>query len=429
MPRLSVGSRLTLSQFLNLGLFLGGSLLAGGIFLFTHWTIARLSHEIATTSRLFARFCAQASLPATSDPALQRIFAEVISGIDFPIVITDRHGLPRAWRGIDVDPALVPSSSLDSLLMNQRIAPIIQERVARVRARAAQLDRKNLSIPMTTAGGRDTLGVLHYGEPAVLGLLSWMPVASVGGTLVLLLIGAWGLAIVRQSEKRTIWVGMAKETAHQLGTPLSSLMGWSDALRAHVDEARGGEVRLSVSDLAETVSEIERDVSRLRKVAHRFGTIGSEGNLQRRDPHRIVHEVVSYMRPRLPREPGDVRLVEHYLEVPQIPINPELLEWALENLIANALTALDKQPGVIEVTVAPGPDGRSVEISVLDNGRGMTPGEQRRAFEPGYTTKRRGWGLGLPLARRVVEDNHGGRIWIRSSAPGQGTTVCIRLPA
>jgi hypothetical protein len=429
MPRLTAGSRVTLSQLLNLGLFLGGSLLAAAMFLFTHWTVTKLSLEITTTSRVFARFCAQASLPATSDPAVQRIFSEVISGIDFPIVVTDRNGIPRAWRGIDVDARLVPAESLDSLLIGARIDPVVRARVDRVRARIVELDRKNAPVAMTVAGSTGNLGAVHYGEPAVLGLLRWMPVVSVGGTLVLLLIGVWGLAAVRRSEKRTIWVGMAKETAHQLGTPLSSLMGWSDLLRGHVEEAHGGEVRLPAAELAETVSEIERDVDRLRKVANRFGTIGSEGNLQRQDPRPVVQEVVSYMRPRLPHEAGGVTLVEHYSTVPQVPLNPALLEWALENLITNAISALDKRPGVIEVTLGPGADGRSVEIDVGDNGRGMTPGEQRRAFEPGYTTKRRGWGLGLPLARRVVEEYHGGRLWIRQSTPGQGTTISIRLSA
>src|SRR5262249_13126275 len=124
-----------------------------------------------------------------------------------------------------------------------------------------------------------------------------------------------------------------------------------------------------------------------------------------------------------------VELREHYDEVGAVRLNPELLEWAVENLVSNALSALDKPAGWVEVGVRPSPDRRFVEITVSDNGRGMNPREQRRAFEPGYTTKRRGWGLGLALARRVVEDYHGGRIEIARSAPGEGTTVLIRLPA
>jgi hypothetical protein len=246
--------------------------------------------------------------------------------------------------------------------------------------------------------------------------------------VLLLAIGLWGLAVIRQAEKRTIWVGMAKETAHQLGTPLSSLMGWSEMLRGHVPEPSVGEVRLPAAELAETVAEIERDVERLRKVATRFSNVGSAPKLQSGDPTAVVREVASYMRRRFPHAGREVELRERYLPVPAVRFNPELLEWAVENLISNALSALDQQPAWIEIRVAPSMDGRWVEITVADSGRGMSMGEQRRAFEPGYTTKRRGWGLGLALARRVVQDSHGGRIWIRASAPGQGTTVAIRLP-
>src|SRR5262249_15598684 len=134
-----------------------------------------------------------------------------------------------------------------------------------------------------------------------------------------------------------------------------------------------------------------------------------------------------YMRRRVPRSDGDVTLVDRYEPVRKIPANRELLEWAIENLVANAITALDKRPGQIEVTVGPRDQG-GVEIAVRDNGRGMTAAEQRRAFEPGYTTKPRGWGLGLALAQRVVEEYHRGRITIRRSVPGEGTTIVVSLP-
>jgi signal transduction histidine kinase len=133
------------------------------------------------------------------------------------------------------------------------------------------------------------------------------------------------------------------------------------------------------------------------------------------------------MRRRLPRGGSSVTLSERYDETPPVMLNPELLEWALENLIANAVSALEQKPGRIDVVVAR-PESGGVEITVTDSGRGMTPGEQRLAFEPGYTTKRRGWGLGLALARRVVEEYHRGRIVVKRSVPGEGTTMSIRMP-
>ena len=243
-------------------------------------------------------------------------------------------------------------------------------------------------------------------------------------------MGLWGLAIIRQAEKRIIWVGMAKETAHQLGTPLSSLMGWAQLLRSNAEGVPGeADVRLSKAELTETVSELERDIERLNKVAQRFSHVGSAPQLQRQDVTPVVREVVHYMRRRMPKDRGEATITERYESTHEVDLNPELLEWALENLISNALNAFDKRPAQIDVSVAPRRDGREVEIVVKDNGRGMSPREQRRAFEPGYTTRRRGWGLGLALARRVVQEYHGGKITIRQSAPGVGTTVVISLPA
>jgi hypothetical protein len=182
------------------------------------------------------------------------------------------------------------------------------------------------------------------------------------------------------------------------------------------------------AELEETLDEMERDIERLNKVAQRFSRVGSAPLLQLQDVTPVVREAVQYVRRRVPQGDGHVVIRERYEEVPPINLNRELLEWALENLLSNAHSALDKRPGVIDVTVERRKESEAVEVVVVDNGRGMAPGEQRRAFEPGYTTKPRGWGLGLALARRVVQEYHGGKLFIRQSAPGQGTTVVISFP-
>jgi signal transduction histidine kinase len=442
----SVAPRPSGTQPLKLALFLGGSLLAVTVFVLAHWAIDRLTREVATTSRVLAGFCAQASFPATQDTALRMVVGDLIRQIDFPIVVTDAEGLPRAWKGIDVDPRLISAESIDSVDVGDPVSPVTQANIERVRRAVERLDRRYEPIQMTRYGlleasslsgpqfGIDTLGAVHYGDPHVLEVLRWTPYVSVVGTLLLLLMGYSGLRAIRDSEKRTIWVGMAKETAHQLGTPLSSLMGWAESLRGWMPEgapsgAGDGSVSVPAEDLKEITVEIERDIDRLRKVAQRFSNVGSEPVLQEQDPRGVVRDVVGYMRPRVPRSGRSVELRERYDEIGAARLNPELLEWAVENLVSNALSALDKPTGWVEVAVRPSPDRRFVEITVSDNGRGMNPREQRRAFEPGYTTKRRGWGLGLALARRVVEDYHGGRIEIARSAPGEGTTILIRLPA
>ncbi len=417
------------AQILRSAVFLGSMLLVVSVFLFAHQTIRRLTEEVETTSRLLARFLALATFPATHDPELQRITRDVVGSIDFPIIITDPDGYPRAWRKISVPPEQVPDASVDSLRRGLRVSPVIRARIERVRAEVARLDRENEPVAMTLRGTAVKLGAVHYGEPAVLGLLRWVPYATVGGVVLLLSLGLWGLAGLRAAEQRTIWVGMARETAHQLGTPLSSLMGWVELLRSHAEAAPAGEaVPVPRAELEETLEEIERDIERLSKVAQRFSHVGSAPHLQLQDVAPVVQEAVQYVRKRLPQGEGRVVLRERYEDVPPVNLNRELMEWALENLLANAVTALDKSPGVIEVAVERRAETEAVEIVVRDNGRGMTAAEQRRAFEPGFSTKQRGWGLGLALARRVVHEYHGGELFVRHSAPGQGTTMVISFP-
>ena len=412
-------------RFLRVYLFAGGGLLLLGVFLFTYQMVNTLSREVATRARMLARFSAQASIPAAQEPE-RGMLRELLAGIDFPIVITDNDTIPRAWRGVGISSDLVDTLSLDSLALHLPISPVTQGRIDFVRERARRMDRRNPPIPMLQPGG-DTLGTVHYGEPPVIERLRWMPWIAGGGLVVLFSIGLWGVTGIRQAEQRSIWVGMARETAHQLGTPLSSLMGWVELLRSQ-GETQGGEVRLSRAEFDETLEEMERDVERLSKVAQRFSHVGSTPQLHLQDVTPVVIEAVQYLRRRLPRTEGDVVIRERYGEVPPINLNRELLAWALENLLTNAVSALDKKPGVIEVAVERRGATEAVEVSVTDNGRGMTPAELKRAFEPGYTTKRRGWGLGLAMARRVVNEYHGGRIFVRSSVPGQGTTVVISFP-
>lgn len=414
---------------LRTALFVGGSLLVVAVFIFTQTAVTRLTREVSTTSELLARVAAQATLPSTANPALRSMLGEMQAGISFPIVITDTTGTPRAWSRLAIKNDDVPGESIDSLTAGLPISVVHRDRLARVKAEVPALDRTHAPIPLRQGPNTPVLGHLHYGNPPVLQQLRWTPIVAVAGTGLLLLLGLSGLTGIRQAEKRVIWVGMAKETAHQLGTPLSSLMGWVELLRAHAEGvAPNGTVTIPKAELAETLSDMEGDIDRLSKVAQRFSHIGSAPQLVLQDVGPVVREAVQYIRRRVPQGQGAVEIRERYEEVPPINLNRELLEWVLENLLSNALSALDKPQGLIEIVVERRGQTEEVEISVSDNGRGMTKEQHKRAFDAGFSTKRRGWGLGLALARRVVEEYHAGRIGVRHSAPGVGTTMVIRFP-
>jgi signal transduction histidine kinase len=242
----------------------------------------------------------------------------------------------------------------------------------------------------------------------------------------ILILTFMGLALVafrnmKRSEQRSVWVGMAKETAHQMGTPLTSLSGWLAVLD---DSHRGGNY-----DRAEILREIANDVDRLAKVSARFSQIGSHTQLRLGSADEVLRRVCAYFRRRLPHLGQQVEIREEIVALPQIPLSSELLDWAIENLVKNSLDAIDKPHGVVTVHGRLDKRAEHVEILVVDNGKGMSASVQRRVFDAGFTTKERGWGMGLALVRRIVEEVHGGRIRVLQSAPGQGTTMQILLPA
>ena len=214
----------------------------------------------------------------------------------------------------------------------------------------------------------------------------------------------------KQDEQNRVWVGLAKETAHQLGTPTSSLLGWVEYLRGQ-----------PVDQMA--VDEIEKDLVHLNKVVDRFSKIGSETQLKPMNINEVVGDTVLYFRRRVPR---NVTLNYNGLAMAPIeaPINAALFEWVVENLMKNSLDALQGH-GVIDVVI--GEEGNAVYVEVSDTGKGIAKGNWTRIFEPGFTTKTRGWGLGLSLSRRIIEEYHKGRIAVVRSEVGKGTTIRVTL--
>lgn len=277
------------------------------------------------------------------------------------------------------------------------------------------LDRKLSKLaatndPITITEWDGTRHLVFYGRSRTLVFLTFFPVVQIVAFGFLLWLGVVAFRSGKTGEQNRVWAGLAKETAHQLGTPTSSLLGWVEYLKGqNVDP--------------EAVGEIEKDLSHLMKVVDRFSKIGSETPLEPAVLNELVGDAVGYFRKRIPR---NVSLEYNGLAIAPIRarINPALFEWVVENLLKNALDALQGH-GTIDVRIWS--DARSAHIDVRDTGKGIAKANWRRIFEPGFTTKTRGWGLGLSLSRRVVEDYHKGRIFVVESEPERGTLMRVSV--
>jgi signal transduction histidine kinase len=400
-------------------LFLAIVVLMAALVLHSNFLIGRLDRETQSLCYVLARFFAVSTFQAAEDPMLAPIFHEVVGNINFPVILTDTRGIPRAWTHIAIPSAAVP----DSVLQRASETGIVPPVVKRIQQTASRLDRQHPPIPVQRLNNLGVLGYVHYGEPALVAQIRWVPYVEFGVILLLLLFGFAGYRAIMAGEQRSLWAALAKETAHQLGTPLSSLLGWSAHLHEAVDSRDVAPERIEA-----IAAEIDLDLDRLNRIASRFGQVGSTPVLREGDLTGAVAGVVSYFRHRLPHLGREMEIVESYEPIPRVAFHEALIEWVIENLMRNAIDASDKPRGVIEVALSWRPERHEVELSIKDNGRGMTPSERRRAFTPGFTTKRRGWGLGLALARRVVHEYHRGRISIVETVPGRGTTVAVVLP-
>ena len=251
---------------------------------------------------------------------------------------------------------------------------------------------------------------IYYEDSALLKSLSLYPYIQMTFTIILAVVLYLALVYTKRAEQNRLWVGLSKETAHQLGTPISSLMAWSEYLQ-------------SIGLDKEVTDEIDKDVKRLSTIADRFGKIGSLPEMQLEYINEIVGNSQEYMKNRVS---GRVSINMHLSEDDHgVKLSRPLIEWVMENLTKNAVDAMQ---GAGRIDITTGAEGKNVWIEVKDTGKGIARKNFKTVFNPGYTTKKRGWGLGLTLARRIVEQYHDGRIFVKSSTPGAGTTFRIELP-
>jgi len=363
-------------------------------------------------SRVFARFCMTAALPeaAGDSPETGIIFEEVIQKINFPVMVTDHRGMPLAWKGIPVEPM---SLSEDDYLRWQNLST--KDRLYPLKKALQDLSQENQPIPLMLGTDSTVVGYVYYGQPRVLKELHYLPFLQLAMIALFVGIGFMGFRAIKMNEERALWVGLTREAAHQLGTPISSLIGWITLLKE------------GSQPLGEVIPEMENDLAHLEKVLSRFNQIGSFPKLETQFLQPLLDETICYFERRL-RVRGQAVTLERKIDPAcRANLNRVLLSWAIENVVKNALDALEDRPGVIEISCLR--NGRRIEIKISDNGRGIPPKNQKRIFAPGFTTKPMGWGLGLSLVKRIVEDYHGGRVRLLFSRPGTGTCFLIQLPA
>jgi len=350
----------------------------------------RLAEEEQQKADLWAKAYAELNRPpnesCTNCQDLTLPFDIIRNNRTIPVILVDPSG-----------------AVLDSRNFNSSEPDVIAKELKRLRQQGSR--------PIESYGNK-----LYYKESVTLRQLRFFPLVQLGLVAAFVFFGYIGFSSARREEQNRVWVGMAKETAHQLGTPISGLVAWIDLLKAKVS---------GDAPTAEILSELEKDVNRLELVADRFSKIGSAPQLHSVNLYKQLDACRRYMERRAPRKV----LFDFPAADTQPPVmaalNAHLFEWVIENLLRNALDAMDGK-GTISARIFT--EGSQVHIDLSDEGKGIPPAQHRMVFEPGFTTKQRGWGLGLSLAKRIIEDYHQGRIFVKYGEENNGTTFSIVLP-
>ena len=362
----------------------------------SHGLISDLKNEEQTKMGVWAE--AMRSLTSADETTDLNLVLRVINdNHTIPVIVTDEKGRVTTSRNL----RLRYRTSRDSVKQ-------VNEALARLKAGGHSM---RISLGTDEVGDTHTTALyIYYGQSLLLQRLAWFPYVQLGVVTVFLLVALLALLSTKRAEQNKVWVGLTKETAHQLGTPISSLMAWMAVMReTHPDDA--------------LIDEMEADVRRLEMVAERFSKIGSAPKLHPETVGPIVERVAEYIARRIPKS---VKLtVDLRDESELIPISAPLVEWVVEVLCKNAADAM---PGVGQIGISGGKVGDRYVIDVADTGKGIERKHHKTVFRPGFTTKQRGWGLGLSLAKRIIEEYHLGRIYVLRSAPGEGTVFRIELP-
>lgn len=381
---------------IKIALVVAAIVIAAASLVSSHLLVKDLAVEERNRMEVWAE--AMRSLNNADENTDLSLVLKVIDGNNnIPVIVTDSKGMVQTMRNIEMNFAS-PQDSIETLT---RLAHSMMQSGNKIR------------IDLDNAEGDDDHIIVCYDESFLIKRLAIYPYIQLTVVVIFVVITLLALLAMKKAEQNKVWVGLSKETAHQLGTPISSLMAWTEILRETYPD----------DDL---IPEMDKDVKRLQLIAERFSKIGSLPEPQDTELRLMLTHLVDYMNRRTSEK---VQIVDEFSQCDaHVMVNPSLFEWVLENLCKNAVDAMDGKGRIVITASVSESHPSNVVIDLEDNGKGIEKKHIKTVFKPGFTTKKRGWGLGLSLAKRIVEEYHNGKIFVLRSEVGVGTTFRIIVP-
>ena len=376
-------------RHIRLLFILVAALIAAGFLLVSHLLVRDLSKEESARMELWAE-AMRALNGADEHTDLALVLKVINENHTIPVIVINKQGHVQTYRNVELN----GKTHLDSL------------KDAVSQAERMRAEGHFVRIVLDTR--RDYIDVC-YTDSLLLRRLSYYPYVQLAVILLFAFLAIFTLLTLKRAEQNRVWVGLSKETAHQLGTPISSLMAWMEIMKENYPD-----------DML--LPEMDNDVKRLQLIADRFSKIGSQPASEQADLLAVLQRVAAYMDRRTSK---NIVISVHAPEI-VVALNVSLFEWVIENLCKNAADAMENATGRIDIRVEP--KGKTIVINISDTGKGIRQKDIKNVFRPGFTTKQRGWGLGLSLAKRIVEDYHHGKIFVKHSEVGRGTTFSIVIP-
>lgn len=368
----------------KLVLFLFAVVIGVSSLVYTNYLVRELSREEQKKVRLWAEATRQLADVSLTDRNFGFLLQVIQNNKTVPVILVDQHENILAIRNLDSLKAENPE--------------YLKNRLEKMKAE---------NEPIVIELGGEEKNYIYYSNSTLLKKLTLYPYIQLGVILLFIMVSYFAFSASRKAEQNQVWIGLTRETAHQLGTPTSSLLAWAEILREKMGENK-------------VVAELQKDIDRLEKITERFSKIGSLPILERNNIIHILQNSIKYLKT---RTPGKISYHLNFQD-PEIlvPVNATLFEWVVENLCRNAIDTMGGS-GIIDIDVHD--NTQVLYVDVRDSGKGIPKSRHKKIFKPGYTTKKRGWGLGLSLTKRIIEDYHDGKIFVYSSAPEEGTVIRI----